>query len=266
MRRKLAVDRLKIRSDTAEKGYKNLTKEVVEQKDMRIAAQQHVRNKSEAEAKEIVETHLVSVQTEAICRSDAKMEETATQTEKLRRAEDGVAVVAGVPVCVAVYTQTDSVVVDPTSSGAAAESETALHDTEKKLLDTVATRDDSVQTEVMGRLDIQTVEFATQTKAATETTTSGVERECRHEVEVQSLKREVRKEVPARRPARERCKKGGWEVPDYAFGFEPAGYKFQSGSNDRFKDDWVCKNCGTMTFGSKSKCYKCKRSKPLNAV
>ena len=67
----------------------------------------------------------------------------------------------------------------------------AHHDIEKKLLDTVATRDGSVQTEVMGRPGIQTVEFATQTEAATETSASGVERECRHEVEVQNLKRDL---------------------------------------------------------------------------
>ena len=108
LRRKLAetqerVDRLKIRADTAEKGNKNLTKQVVEQKDMRIAAEQHagdlegmleaaltsLRDKSEAEAKEIVETRIVSVQTEAICRSDAKMEEIATQTEESQEAVQG---------------------------------------------------------------------------------------------------------------------------------------------------------------------------------
>ena len=108
LRRKLAetqerVDRLKIRADTAEKGNKNLTKQVVEQKDMRIAADKHVgdlegmleaaltslRDKSEAEAKEIVETRIVSVQTEAICRSDDKMEEIATQTEESQEAVQG---------------------------------------------------------------------------------------------------------------------------------------------------------------------------------
>ena len=108
LRRKLAetqerVDRLKIRADTAEKGNKNLTKQVVEQKDMRIAAEQHagdlegmleaaltsLRDKSEAEAKEIVETRIVSVQTEAICRSDDKMEEIATQTEESQEAVQG---------------------------------------------------------------------------------------------------------------------------------------------------------------------------------
>ena len=108
LRRKLAetqerVDRLKIRADTAEKGNKNLTKQVVEQKDMRTAAEQHagdlegmleaaltsLRDKSEAEAKEIVETRIVSVQTEAICRSDAKMEEIATQTEESQEAVQG---------------------------------------------------------------------------------------------------------------------------------------------------------------------------------
>ena len=41
-----------------------------------------LRDKTEAEAKETVETHVVSVQTEAICRPDAKMEEIATQTEE----------------------------------------------------------------------------------------------------------------------------------------------------------------------------------------
>ena len=96
-----------------------------------------------------------------------RMEELATQTEKLRRAEEGVAVDSGVPVCVTVYTQTDAVVVGPNSSDAVVESET----------------------EVMSRLDIQTVECVTE--AATETSASGVERECRHEVEVQNLKRDL---------------------------------------------------------------------------
>ena len=54
-----------------------------------------------------------------------QMEELAMQTEKLR-AEEVVAVGSGLPVRVEVYTQTDSVVVDPTSSGAVAESEVGL--------------------------------------------------------------------------------------------------------------------------------------------
>ena len=55
----------------------------------------------------------------------------------------------------------------------------------------------SVQTEAMGQPDAQMGETekklldAVATEAATETSASGVERECRHEVEVQNLKRDL---------------------------------------------------------------------------
>ena len=152
-----------MRANNAESRNKDLIIQVGEEKGLRAVVVQE-----KGELVDLLE-NAQRLREEAEEQLKIRMEELATQTEKLRRAEEGVAVDSGVPVCVTVYTQTDAVVVGPTSSDAVVESET----------------------EVMGRLDIQTVEFATQTEAATETSASGVERECRHEVEVQNLKRDL---------------------------------------------------------------------------
>ena len=63
------------------------------------------------------------------------MNELATQTEELRSEEDGASVEAGVSVRMEVYTQTDTVVVDHTSSGVVAESKVELREVQKEACD-----------------------------------------------------------------------------------------------------------------------------------
>ena len=182
---KQCVESLKVRANKAETRNKDLIIQVGEEKDLRAVVVQE-----KGELVDLLE-NAQRLREEAEEQLKIRMEELATQTEKLRRAEEGVAVDSGVPVCVTVYTQTDAVVVGPTSSDAVVESET----------------------EVMSRLDIQTVEFATQTEAATETSASGVERDYRHEVEGQTDvmgRPPIQKEEPEKQTATD----GNWSRRD----------------------------------------------------
>ena len=141
---------MRIRAGNAENNFRKVSKQVVEEKDLRAAAdqragdltamletaQQQLQDVERAKAAEDVVTHVAATQTYG------NVVEFATQTEDVQAKE-------AVETCIA-----------SVQTGAMGQPDAQMGETEKKLLDTVATRDGSVQTEVMGRPGTQTVEFA----------------------------------------------------------------------------------------------------------
>ena len=146
------MEKVRIRAGNAENNFRKVSKQVVEEKDLRAAAdqragdltamletaQQQLQDVERAKAAEDVVTHVAATQTYG------NVVEFATQTEDVQAKE-------AVETCIA-SVQTEAMGQPGAQMG----------ETEKKLLDTVATRDGSVQTEVMGRPGTQTVEFARQ--------------------------------------------------------------------------------------------------------
>ena len=138
---KQQLEKTRKRADIAENNFRNVSKQVVEEKDLRTAveqrlgdvivmleaAQQQLQDAEGAKAAEDVMTHVAPSQTYG------NVVESATQTEEVQAKE-------AVETCIA-SVQTEAM----------GQPDAQMGETEKKLLDTVATRDDSVQTELMGR-------------------------------------------------------------------------------------------------------------------
>ena len=150
-----------------------------------------------------------------------------------------------------------------------------MGETEKKLLDAVATRDDSVQTEVMGRLGIQTVEFATPTENGENLELKGHVPTFRHEDEVETLKRDLEKyelRNVRMRDTLEAClQEKDWAIRqshndisllkayNCYFGSLPDDYDGKTKRSG--KDDWTCHKCKYSVFARKTHCPQCRTAR-----
>ena len=256
---------MRIRAGNAENNFRKVSKQVVEEKDLRAAAdqragdltamletaQQQLQDVERAKAAEDVVTHVAATQTYG------NVVEFATQTEDVQAKE-------AVETCIA-SVQTEAM----------GQPDAQMGEIEKKLLDTMATRDDSVQTEVMGRPGTQTVEFATQTENGENLELKGHVSTFHHDDEVGTLKRDLEKyelrNVRMRDTLKACLREKDWairqshnhisllEAYSSYFGSLPDDYDGKTVRSG--KENWPCHKCKFSVFARKAKCPQCGTSR-----